>query len=157
MRLLVRKLTTLSFLLPAGIALASAAYLIGCLSLSFGTFSAPEEGFVPLIFGCLLFGGSFLLTVDCLRGILRGSAYPSEIAKGEVLNVLTLTGAMFGYVFLLPILGFSFCTFAIIVASGKIMRAGWRETMLLAAGVTAVGFLLFRVWLNVPLPSGILL
>ena len=55
MKTFSKKLLTLWLLIPVGMMFLSVTYLIGCSELNFGTFSLPEEGFVPVIAGILIF------------------------------------------------------------------------------------------------------
>lgn len=147
------RLGTLSFLLAAAICAVSIIYLVECFNLSIGTVSAPEEGFVPLIFGILLCGSSSLLMVGAFMQVEKGAAPIPKANKAEIFKFFMLIAVLIGYVVLLPMLGFTFSTFGLIAASAKIMQAKWGEALILAAGVTLINYLLFIFWMGIPLPS----
>ncbi len=144
---------TLSFLVAAAICAGSIIYLVECFNLSIGSVSAPEEGFVPLIFGILLCGCSSILMVDAFRQIEKGTTIVPKANRAEILSFFMLLAVLIGYVILLPMLGFTFSTLGLIAASAKIMQAKWREVFTLAAGVTLISYLLFIFWLGIPFPS----
>ncbi len=135
----------------------SILYLIGCLELNFGTLSMPEEGFVPLIFGSLFFGGCCCLSAEALIKIRKESNSSPKNGKIEVLSIIPLIGTLIGAVILLPILGFTLSTFGLVVISAKIMRVKWLTAFILATGVTLISYLLFVFWLEIPFPPFVVL
>ena len=150
------RLFTLDFLFPAGWAAVSLLYLLGCTQIQFGTFSYPEEGFVPTLFGILLFGGSLWLTVN---GYLRTKrSHPSLPApdKSEVRDLGFLTAELWGYVLLLPILGFALSTFGILFGSARTMGIKGRKALWFAGTVTVTCYVLFILILDIPFPKGII-
>lgn len=152
MNLSAQRFRTLSFLLPAGLFGVSIVYLIGCLELSPGTLALPAEGFVPVLFGFLFFGGSGLLMI---RALAESQEPSDRLERTEITKVLLLIGIFFLYVIVLPVLGFSLSTFGMILGTGKIMEARFRTSLLVALCVIVFSFLLFKQWLNVPLPSSV--
>jgi hypothetical protein len=150
------RLFTLDFLFPAGLTAVSLLYLLGCTQIQFGTFSYPEEGFVPVIFGILLFAGSVWLTVTGYLQTKR-SCRPSPVrGNSEVRDLGFLTAELWGYVLLLPILGFALSTFGILLGSAWIMGIKGRKAFLFAGTVTVTCYALFILILDIPFPKGII-
>lgn len=152
MRTFIKRICTLPFLFPTGMTIISIVYLIDCLKLNFGTTSSPEEGFIPFIVGFLFFGGSCLLAVEAFIKIRKIVAFPVKVEKTEIFSILMLTGVLIGFLLLLPILGFSCCTFSLTVASAKIMRAKWISAFMSAISVTLISYIIFIFWLQIPFP-----
>ncbi len=147
---------TLNFLFPAGLTAVSLLYLLGCTQIQFGTFSYPEEGFVPTLFGILLFGGSSWLTVNgCLQTKRSHPPLPASENSG-VRDLVLLTAELWGYVLLLPILGFALSTFGILLGSARIMGIKGRKALLFAGTVTATCYMVFILVLDIPFPKGII-
>jgi hypothetical protein len=144
------RMATLSFRIPAALLAFAALYLWGCRKLNIGTLGEPMEGFIPVLFGSLFFAGACYLTVRALRW---PEEKPDNVSKAELHKVLWLLGTLLAFVVLLPVLGFSICTFGLVVGAAKIMEARLRSSLFLAAGVVAVCYLIFVLWLKVPLPS----
>jgi hypothetical protein len=153
MKSFIKGIGTTSFLIPAGMALAGIAYLIGCSRLNFGTVSLPAEGFVPFMVGILLLVGSCWLAVDAFVMTRKLPASSPKTERTEIINVLLLVGILLGYVILLSVLGFILCTMLLLVTSAKIMGAKWGSAFSLAIGVTIICYILFIFWLKVPFPS----
>ena len=149
-----RRIGSLSFLLPAGMGVTAAVYVRESFRLNFGRWDVPEEGFVPLIFGVFLLGGSIFLTVIAYG---RPEEKPVLPPKGELKPLAMLVGAWFIYLILLPILGFTICTFLLVIVSAKTMGVRVSVCISLAFGVVLVSYLLFTLWLKVPLPSAFFL
>jgi putative tricarboxylic transport membrane protein len=106
---------------------------------------APGSGFMPLWYGVLLIALSGAIVFLALEN------KPEEpVGKGLVL--LAVIAA--------TIVGFSLAGFApsiflmLLVLFAAVERLPLARSVLVAAGVTAVLFLVFRTWLKVPLPSG---
>lgn len=126
-------------------------YLSGCFELSFGTLSSPEEGFLPFICGAILLG---LIGISLLLQIVGDNAnIEKELpSKTEVVNGTKLIVILILYTALLPVLGFSVCTFLGTIGSSKVMGANFKRGTILAAAITAIAFILFKKWLHIPLP-----
>ena len=127
----------------------------GALRLPLGRPGSPEAGFVPLIEAILL--GLTGLTLGCQRD--RNPADPvPDWPRGDAKRmILSLLMALAGYIFCMPILGFSLATFLFL----SFAIWAWRRYSLLvslayALAVTLVIQLTFGVGLNMPLPRGAL-
>ena len=131
---------------------ATAAY--ESAKLPFGTVHSPGQGFFPWWTSVVLGLLALVLLVRALTS--RSSATregPGRIAK--VAAILVVLGA---YTFLLDPLGYPLCTFLLVLF---MLRATDPQRWTVALGmavVTAVGsYIVFAIWLGVPLPRGLLL
>jgi hypothetical protein len=106
---------------------------------------APGSGFMPLWYGVILIALSGAIAFLAVEKRLE-----EPVGKGLVL--LAVIGA--------TIVGFSLAGFApsiflmLLVLFAAVERLPLARSVVVAAGVTAVLFLIFRTWLKVPLPSG---
>jgi hypothetical protein len=106
---------------------------------------APASGFMPLWYGVILIGLSGAILFLGLEG-------KPEEPVGKVLVVLAVIAA--------TIVGFSLAGFApsiflmLLVLFAAVERLPLPRSLLAAAAVTAVLFLVFSTWLKVPLPRG---
>jgi len=145
-----KRIASLSFLIPAGMMAVSLLYLWGCRTLNFGSLTLPMEGFIPIFFGAFFFLGSLALMI---ASILRPEEKAPSLAKGEARKVMVLVGFLLAFVLILPIFGFSLSTLGLVFASSQVMDNRIRTSFLLAGGVVAVCYLIFILWLKIPLPS----
>jgi hypothetical protein len=106
---------------------------------------APGSGFMPLWYGAILIA---------LSGAIAFLAVEKRLEEpvGKVLVLLGVIAA--------TIVGFSLAGFApsiflmLLVLFAAVERLPLARSVVVAAGVTTVLFLIFRTWLKVPLPSG---
>jgi hypothetical protein len=104
---------------------------------------APGSGFMPLWYGVILIG---------LAGAVIVLARDARLEEpvGKALVVLAVVAA--------AILGFSLIGFApsvflmLLVLFAAVERLPLARSILVAAGTTAVLYLVFKTWLGVPLP-----
>jgi putative tricarboxylic transport membrane protein len=110
---------------------------------------APQSGFMPLWYGIVLIG----LTVAVLVNLFRQKDdAKAEDPIGKPLIVLAVFAA--GIAGLEP-MGFGPAVFVMLLFMfAFIERLPIISSALVAAGTTAVLFLIFRTWLNVGLPVG---
>ena len=153
MKSFIRRICTLSFLVPMGMIVVGIAYLIGCFELNFGTLSLPAEGFMPFIVAILFLTGSGWLAVDAFVRANKLHAVSPKTERIEIINVLLLVGVLFAYVILLPVLGFVFSSVPLLISSARIMGARWRSALILAMCVTIICYILFIFGLKIPFPS----
>ena len=72
------------------------------------------------------------------------------------MQMISAAAALTAYWFIVPWLGYTTSTGLVAVALFRTMgRYGWPRTVLLAAISTGALYLMFRVWLLQPLPSGV--
>ena len=106
---------------------------------------APASGFMPLWYGVLL-----VVLAGAVAAPLFLRTAPAEEPVGKPLLVLAVVAA--------TIVGFGLVGFAIsiflllLVLFAVIERLPLGRSILVAAGTTAVLYLVFKTWLGVPLP-----
>ncbi|OGL29279.1 MAG: hypothetical protein A3G44_07435 [Candidatus Rokubacteria bacterium RIFCSPLOWO2_12_FULL_73_47] len=139
--------------------LVAGAVIHQAAALPFGGARNPGPGFVPWWAGVALAGLSLLLGVQVVRarrgpGARRGV----EAARGDWRRVAALLAALALYVVALDPLGYPVSTFLLVLL---MLRPATRRALVPALGlaVLAAGgsYVLFAVWLQVPLPPGALL
>ena len=110
---------------------------------------APQSGFMPLWYGIILVGLTVTVVVNLYRQKENAKA---EDPIGKPLIVLAVFAA--GIAGLEP-MGFGPAIFLMLLFMfAFIERLPIISSALVAAGTTAVLFLIFRTWLNVGLPVG---
>ena len=110
---------------------------------------APQSGFMPLWYGIILVGLTVTVVVNLYRQKENAKA---EDPIGKPLIVLAVFAA--GIAGLEP-MGFGPAIFLMLLFMfAFIERLPIISSVLVAAGTTAVLFLIFRTWLNVGLPVG---
>jgi hypothetical protein len=110
---------------------------------------APQSGFMPLWYGILLVGLTVAVVVNLF---LQKDDAKAEDPISKPLVVLAVFAA--GIAGLEP-MGFGPATFLMLLFMfAFIERLPIISSVLVAAGTTAVLFLIFRTWLNVGLPVG---
>jgi hypothetical protein len=107
---------------------------------------APDSGFLPLIYGLLL----ATLALAAMGQILTaGEAGPTQ----EFRKPLVVLGILIATVSALPVAGFAISVFALLfLLYAVVERLPWLNAALVSAATTAVLYLVFKVWLGVPLP-----
>ncbi len=104
---------------------------------------APDSGFLPLIYGCLLGG----LAVAVL--VFDQSAAKSEELRKPLLVLAALTAAVAA----LPLAGFLLSVFLLLFfLYAVIERLPLRPAGIASAAITGALYVVFKVWLGVPLP-----
>ena len=107
---------------------------------------APDSGFLPLIYGLLLTA----LALAAMAQILSaGEAGPTQEFRKPLLVLAILIAAVSA----LPLAGFALSVFALLfLLYAVVERLPWLNAALVSAATTAVLYLVFKVWLGVPLP-----
>ena len=121
--------------------------------LPFGTVRDPGPGFLPWWIGTTL----GLLAVLLLGQALAARPPARAAGRGRrVLGVAGLVGALAAYVALLEPLGYPLSTFLLVLFLLRVVDPHrWTQALGVAA-VAAVGsYVVFAVWLKVPLPPGL--
>jgi hypothetical protein len=105
---------------------------------------APASGFMPLGYGALLIALSGVIVLNLLK------KQTQEEAVGKPLVVLAaVAAAIVG----LQLVGFALSVFLLLLALFvAVERLPLARSILVAAGTTAVLYLVFKTWLGVPLP-----
>ncbi len=145
-RLTVDKLLS-SFFLLIGV-----FYVLSSRSLTLGTFSAPGEGFIPIIIGMLMIIFSSILLFRRETSVERSSAGRDVTAR-----VIKIAGTILAYVFLIALIGFKLSTFLVLLVSVRIFGGdNWKGNIIFSLITTVFSVILFQVWLQLPLPEPIL-
>jgi putative tricarboxylic transport membrane protein len=128
--------------------------LVEARRLSDGTLRTPGPGFFPLVLATGLLVLSIAIVIVALRAPAPASNGSRASLAGRARAVLTLA-ALLAYVFLMEPLGFAIAT-AMLLAVLFTVAAPTRWPLALGGSVVAAGaaWLVFRVWLKIPLPAG---
>jgi putative tricarboxylic transport membrane protein len=137
-------------LLLLGLAIA-----MGGLHYGWGSLDNPGAGFVPFLAGAAMAGFSGITLVQSLMKGWRPAAEPWSGTRWR--RPLIATVCLVLYSVFLRDVGFPVSTFILAAYLYRMLDPpGWTET-LVAAALTTFGFyLVFQVWLEVPLPKGLL-
>jgi putative tricarboxylic transport membrane protein len=127
------------------------AALYEASKLPFGTAHNPGQGFFPWWTSAVI----VLLALILVFQALRSRSSVAQEAYGRIVKVAALLVVLSAYTFLLEPLGYTLCTFFLVLF---MLRATDPQRWMVALGVaaiTAVGsYVVFAVWLSVPLPPG---
>ena len=107
---------------------------------------APDSGFLPLIYGSLL---ALLAAAVFVQVLLQRSPAPAD----DVRKPLKVVAALAVAVAALPYAGFALSVFALLLFLYAVVeRLPRLSSFIASAGITAALYLIFKVWLRVPLP-----
>ena len=135
----------------AGLAVAGAA-VYESSKLPFGSVRSPGPGFLPWWAGLTLGFLALLLLVQAL--ISRAREGPGE-ERGRILKVAGLLVVLGAYALLLEPLGYPLCTFLLVLFMLRVVDPYRWTTALSVAAIAALGsYIVFALWLQVPLPPG---
>lgn len=140
----------------AALAVVGAAYLVENRRYSLDTLAAPGPGVFPIAAGVLLVALACGQVVAAWRdagATPRAEEPPPEprTTPFVMIGVLAVYAAAIGWV------GFFAATFAVVIVASRLLGAhGWLRPLALATGVVVASYVLFVVWLHVPLPTGLL-
>jgi len=118
----------------------------------------PGPGFLPFVSGLILVALSLILLVSRVLKV-PGEADPKvePLPGGQALRrILIVLGALCLYVLILEPLGFVLTTFLFMIVVLRLEPRRWSFIIPVAMGATIFFFLLFKILLRVPLPSGLL-
>jgi putative tricarboxylic transport membrane protein len=119
--------------------------------LPFGTIHSPGPGFFPWWTGVLIVLLALVLLIQALT--LRSGAAGER--PGRIAKVAALLIVLSAYTFLLDSLGYPLCTFLLVLFMLRAIDPQRWTVALGMAVITAVGsYVVFAVWLSVPLPRG---
>lgn len=139
----------------AGMALAfgaTAAY--ESAKLPFGTVRNPGPGFFPWWTSAVI----VLLALVYLVQALTSRSSTARELPGRIVKVAALLIVLGAYTFLLDPLGYPLCTFLLVLFMLRATDPQPWPVALGMAAITAVGsYIVFAIWLSVPLPRGPLL
>jgi hypothetical protein len=107
---------------------------------------APDSGFLPLIYGVLLF---FLAAAVLVQLLAARHERPGEAIR----KPLIILGALVATVAALPIAGFVVAVFALLLfLYAAVERLPLVTSAVVSGATTGVLYLVFKTWLGVPLP-----
>ncbi len=119
--------------------------------LPFGTVRSPGPGFFPW-WTSLVLG---LLALVLLFLSLTPSPSVSREGPGRIAKVAALLAVLGAYTFLLDPLGYPLCTFLLVLFMLRATDPQRWAVALSMAAITAVGsYIVFAIWLSIPLPRG---
>jgi putative tricarboxylic transport membrane protein len=119
--------------------------------LPFGTVRNPGPGFFPWWTSVML----ELLALILLFRALTLRSPTSEKSSGRLAKVIALLIALCAYTFLLDPLGYLLSTFLLVLFMLRAMDAQRWAIALGMAAITSVGsYVVFAIWLSIPLPRG---
>jgi hypothetical protein len=144
------------------------AYLAYAARYPMDTLATPGPGIFPRAVGALV---AALAAWQAVRAALAqtarrsGEAHPpgSETADGappdaDEWKPMLMVAIIVVYLLVVSGLGFLVSTGILVVACSKLMATpGWRSPVLLALGAALSCYVIFEVWLKVPLPRGFLI
>jgi hypothetical protein len=152
-----------------GIIALVSVYLCEALKLPFGSMRAPGPSFMPVIasiFTLLICAFNVLKSLLFHPGVRPGTAAKEidlweEEGSGESqIEPFKAPAAMFlmlAYVYGLGMLGFLPSTFLLTYLLLLLMRfKNWRISLIAAAVIVAVTYVIFELWMGVRFPSGFL-
>ena len=136
----------------ATLALAfGAAAAFESAKLPFGTIHNPGQGLFPWWTSVVL----VLLATILLIQALKSHASTARDESGRIAKVVALLVVLAAYTFLLDPLGYPICTFLLVLFMLRVLDPQRWTVALSMAALTAVGtYVVFAIWLSVPLPRG---
>jgi putative tricarboxylic transport membrane protein len=139
-------------LVVAALALAlGAAAIFESAKLPLGTVRNPGQGFFPWWISIVI----VLLALVLLTQALTPRPSANQHAPGRIARVTALLLALAAYTFLLDFLGYLFCTFFLVLFMLRAIDLHRWPVALSMALLTALGsYVVFAIWLSVPLPRG---
>jgi hypothetical protein len=136
--------------LAAGFAVLGLVWIAGASEMTMWDRGTPGPGYLPFVFGALLLPLALLAGAQAVFA----PAAPAEGQGGlrKPVLVLLVTAAA---VAALEVAGFPLAVFLmLLVLFALVERKPPLASLLASAGVTAALYLIFVVWLSVPLPLG---
>lgn len=118
---------------------------------------APGSGWMPLLLGFLM---AFLSVLLFLSAVRRPESQDTPVhwpkGRGLVNNIGIVVGLAIS-VALLQLAGYLVSTFAFLLGLLFLLgRYNWKFATGMAAASTAVLYWVFKIWLSIPLPSGLI-
>ena len=122
----------------------------GFTKLKLGTLRQPGPGFFP-------FWGGLLLDACALILLARSLKSRERLGSGAIPwpALIMVLGALLGYLLFLETLGFVIVTLLFLLALFCFAEIGWIKHVAWSVIATSLVYALFKLWLKVPLPSGL--
>jgi putative tricarboxylic transport membrane protein len=137
------------------LALALAA-LLEASKLPFGKLSSPQAGFFPLILAAILAAFSLLLLGQAIKERQEGAS-AFRIGPGTWKRISLAIGALVAFALVFESLGYITSTFLLIAFLLRaVERQKWWLVAVVAFSTSLVTYLIFGLFLETPLPPGIL-
>ena len=112
--------------------------------------------FFPLSMSILIGGLAGVLLVGILKGRIQVKERPI-FERGGFPRVITIVGLLLGYLILIEGIGYVPSTFLFFAAMVFFLEKGRiLKTLLTSAACTFFLYVIFRLWLKSPLPTGLL-
>jgi putative tricarboxylic transport membrane protein len=128
-----------------------AAAIFESTKLPLGTVRNPGQGFFPWWTSAVI----VLLALVLLTQALVSRPSTNQQTPGRIAKVTALLLVVSAYTFLLDFLGYLLCTFLLVLFMLRVTDAQRWPVALSMALLTAVGsYVVFAIWLSVPLPRG---
>lgn len=132
-------------------------FIFGGVRLGIGQWRAPGPGFLPVVCGGIMSGLSVVLLIMTLsaKSIPLGKMYFwKEKTSWRKVSFSLLSLVL--YMILLNYLGYLLTSYLLINYLVKFVgKKGWILSIVVALLVSMISYLVFQVWLEVPLPKGI--
>jgi len=139
-------------------ALVGILFCVGGIHYGIRRSGIPGPGFLPFVTGLILVALSLILLISRLLKKGAGADSMGEPMPGgaALLRILKVLGALFLYALMVEPLGFLLTTFFFMIVVLRLEPRSWTFIFSGALGATLFFFILFKVLLRVPLPSGLL-
>ncbi len=130
------------------------AIAIEALRLGIGDVRLPGVGFMAFLIGVSLGLSGLLLTLwATFKGKVESKLFAGQNWKNVIITLLSLSF----YIFVMEHLGFVLSTFLLLFVLFKITAPNkWFSPLLTSVVVVFSCYLIFIVWLKIPMPKGIL-
>jgi hypothetical protein len=129
------------------------AIFVKSLTYPIGTFRAPGGGLFPLGISILIMVLAAVLTIRTFMKKQEAAPVPFFSGKEAPKRILIGCGALIGFRYLFPFIGFSLSTFVFVFALVKFLgHYSIGVSLLFSAVTTVAAYFLFQVWLKVPMP-----
>ena len=133
-------------------ALCGLLIVTGSLGMSIGRLGEPGPGFLPLIVGAVLVLMSLVLFVNTLRHRIAEQVV-TRMGRKERFKVLATSLSLILYAAAMQPLGFVLVTLLLLLFLFKVIgELGWATSLAGTLLTTLFFYLLFGVWLKIPLP-----
>lgn len=117
-----------------------------------GTLHGPGPGFFPWWTSVALV---FLALVLLIQAIVRRAAPQGGQAPEGIARLVALVAVLGAYTFALEPVGYPLCTFLLVLFMVRVIAVyRWPLALTLAVLVAGGSYVVFALWLKVPLPPG---
>ncbi len=129
---------------------------MGSMSYPFGKIDSPGAGFVPRLASIILIVLSVLIILSSLMKKGEVSTQKFFSTRDAPKRVAIAAGAFFAYRLSFPIFGFVLTNFIFFLLITRLSGYhSWRMSFIFSFLTTVLSYLLFQVWLKIPMPASI--